>query len=160
GDVEVVVQHPRLLRPEVRDGGELADARRDLGSQLLERADRSLVEVLLDLLGDRLADVRDALQAFPVERGDVRMMATDRPGGLLIGPHPEGVPAGDRQEVRVLLEEGFDRVVRPRHGAILDRPPDVAGGAQTSRSSHRRRAFWVCKRFSAWSHTTDCGPSM
>src|SRR2546430_1649744 len=82
-----------------------ADARRDLGSQLLERADRPFVEVLLDLLRDRLADVRDALQAFPVERGDVRMVAADRPGGLLIGPHSEGVPAGDRKEVRVFLKE-------------------------------------------------------
>ena len=56
-----------------------------------------------------------------VQRGDVRGVAADRPGGLLVGPRLERVAAGDRDEVGVLLKERLDLFVRPAHPSFHSR---------------------------------------
>src|SRR6266542_2702449 len=53
---------------------------------------------------------------------------------------------------------------RTRHDAILASvrgcPVRAAERDRQVRSSRvSRSAFWVCRRFSAWSHTTEWGPS-
>jgi hypothetical protein len=115
GDVQLPVQHHCLLRPERGDGHELADAGRDLRSEVLHDLDCPRREELQDLLSRGPSDVRDALEALQVERGDVGVMPTDRSGGFLVGPDPERIPSGDREEVRVLVQKCLDDLVRPGH---------------------------------------------
>ena len=150
GDAQVPVQEHRLLRAETRDRHHLAHAGRDGRPEVLERGEGPRPQCLLDLAGGGLADARDRLEAFLVERGDLGVIPADRPGGLLVGANPEGIAARDREEVRVLLEQGLDDLVGAGHGR----------SGQSLSMSQSRSAFCVCSRFSAWSHTTECGPSI
>src|SRR5207344_322641 len=84
-DPEVAVEEDRLLRTEARDRGHLANPRRDLRAQLLERLERARPDELVDLLADRLADARDLQDLPQVHRGQVVGVATHRSSGLLVG---------------------------------------------------------------------------
>ena len=43
---------------------------------------------------------------------------------------------------------------------VVERRPDVRGELVLvhQRTTSASSAFWACRRFSAWSHTADCGP--
>jgi hypothetical protein len=77
--------------------------------------------VFLDFVGNRLADIGDLAHVLGVEKGDIRGIAANGAGGLLVGACPVRVSARERYEVGVLLQQGFDLFVRPRHGASLGR---------------------------------------
>jgi hypothetical protein len=108
GDAELLVQHHGLLRAEGRDAGQLAHAGRYLRAQRLHGGHAAVAEVLGDLLGDRLAHVGYLLEALEIERGHVDRVPSHRAGRPLVDPSLERVPARDRQQVGVFLEQRRD----------------------------------------------------
>src|SRR5207302_6826713 len=81
--------------------------------------DRAGPQVLLDLLPDGLPDVRDRQDPFQVEVLQVGVMAADRSGRLLVGARLVRVAARDGEELRVLVQDRLDLLVRPGHAPIL-----------------------------------------
>src|SRR4249920_3415022 len=114
-DPEVAVEQDRLLRTEARDRGHLANPRRDLRAQLLERLERAHPDELVDLLADRLAHARDLQDLLQVHRRQVVRIATHRPSGLLVRARLVGFVGQDRQEVGVFDQRRLDGVVQTRH---------------------------------------------
>jgi hypothetical protein len=118
-DAQLLIELHRLARPQTGNHGHRADAGRDLCPQLLDGGNPPGTQVLDDLVSDRRPDARDLLQSLGVQAADVVVVAGHRAGRLLVHPGPERVPADNGEQVRVLLEQRRDVVVRPCHRISL-----------------------------------------
>ena len=104
-----------------------------------------------DLLADRLAR-RSGSCRTPSGRAWRRRRGSRRPRGR---PSRRRAACTDRRS--------GSRAGRRTRGAAprrrrSDAPSEPSGPAQARPRSHSSSAFCVCSRFSAWSHTTECGP--
>lgn len=126
GDAQFLVQQHGLAGAEARNPDQLAHPGRYGRPGLVDKGHAAGAQVLEDLVGDRSADVGDLAQALGIEGRDVLRVAPDGAGGLLVGARLEGLPASDRDEVGVLLEERLDLVVGSGHVSRV--PPRAPGG--------------------------------
>ena len=115
GYAQVMVELQGALGPEARHPGQLEDAGRDLGAQLVEGLDAAGVAVFGDLGRDRGADRGNGTQGLDVERADVLAPAADRARRLLVVPGPEHVAAGDLDQLGVLGQQPRDYLIQPGH---------------------------------------------
>ena len=109
---QVVVELQGPLGSQAGHPGQLEDAGRYLGPQLVQRGDVPGGQVLGDLGRDRGADAGDGPQALGVEPADVIGPAADRTGRLLVVSGPEHVAPGDLGQLGVLPQQARDLLVR------------------------------------------------
>ena len=111
GDLQLVVELGRPLRPQARHAEDGQHAFGNLGQQLVEHRQRAGLDQRGDLLGQILADALDVGQR-PLGIGhDVGRrfgQIVDRPRGVAIGPDAERIRPLKLQQVGNLLENGGD----------------------------------------------------